>query len=199
MCMRFFHDDPRSKNLLSLLRGCPRAILGALPRTTLLLQRCRSLLFCSTTLRRACQDSTRYRRSAQLSFSRSQVHVCLHARPVPVFLECAWTLRFHRFFSSPPIRPFLLAFYRYSSPYTPLVAHAPHQLVTGSVFVSELNAPTSDSTHLSSQTATCAARQPAELLPACPLFSAANHSPQKISYLLSLFRYFSHFCTHALL
>ena len=42
--------------------------------------------------RRTCQNTTIYRRSAQ--HSRSQVHVCLHALLVPVFLECAWTLRF---------------------------------------------------------------------------------------------------------
>ncbi len=91
MCI---HDDPRGKNVFVIAQGVPRAILGALPRMTLSLQRCRSFLFLFTTLRRACQDSTRYRRSAQLSFSRSQVHVYLHALLVPVFLECAWTLRF---------------------------------------------------------------------------------------------------------
>ena len=70
----------------------PRAILDALPRTTLSVQRCRSSLFCSRTNARQTlgktrhvQDTTTYRRSVQISFSRSQVHVCLHALLVPLF------------------------------------------------------------------------------------------------------------------
>ena len=107
MCILVFMMNPGANTSLFIAHyncsGVPRAILGALPRTTLSLQRCRSSLFWPklviffflfTTFRRACQDTTTYRRSARLSFSRSQVHVCLHALLVPAFLECAWTLRF---------------------------------------------------------------------------------------------------------
>ena len=76
------HDDPRGNKVFVVAHyncsGVPRAILGARPRTTLSLQRCRFFSLCSR--RRPCQNTTVYRRSAQLSFSWLR--------------ECAWSLRF---------------------------------------------------------------------------------------------------------
>lgn len=85
---------------------------------------------------------------AQLSFSRSELRVCLQALSVSAFERVPGDVYF---LLPPSIRPSLLLFCRYSSPYAPLVAHDPHQLVTSSVFVSVL---TLSRPQLSSQTAT---------------------------------------------
>ena len=52
-----------------------------------------------------------HRSSAQLSFSRSQVHACLQALSVPAFERVPEDLRF---LLPPSVRPSLLVFYRYS-------------------------------------------------------------------------------------
>ena len=126
--------------------GAPRAILGApLFDMIVLLKRCRSS-FVGHSKQASC-NAGQHRSSAQLSFSRSQVHVCLQALSVPAFERVPEDLRF---LLPPSIRPSLRVVYRYSSPYTPLVAHVSCQLVTGGDFVSKKSAPRSDSAQLSS-------------------------------------------------
>ncbi len=68
-------------------------------------------------------------------FSRSRVHVCLQALLVPMlyFERVSGPWDCLRFLLPPFIRPFLLAFYRYSSPHTPPIAHDAQLLVTSSV------------------------------------------------------------------
>ena len=121
--------------------GAPRATMGApLFDMIVLLKRCRSSFVGHS--KQTSFSAGQHRSSAQLSFSRSQVHACLQALSVPAFERVPEDLRF---LLPPSMRSSLLVFYRYSSPHTPLVAHVPLQLVTGGIFVSERNAPTSDS------------------------------------------------------
>ena len=91
--------------------GAPRAILGApLFDMIVLLKRCRSS-FVGQSKQASCNAGP-HRSSAQLSFSRSQVHVCLQALSVPAF---------ERVLLPPSIGPCLRGYYRYSLPRTPLV------------------------------------------------------------------------------
>ncbi|DBA79913.1 TPA: hypothetical protein ACH3X1_008128 [Trebouxia sp. C0004] len=116
----------------------PRAILGALLFIVIvLLKHCRSS-FVRHSIQANC-NSGQHRCSTQLSFNRSQVHVCLQALSVTAYERedlC--------FLLPPSIRPPLLV-ERYSLPYTPSV------LVTGSDFVSVLTAATSGSTSAHTQ------------------------------------------------
>ena len=116
------HNDPRGCAMLSLHRWALGHSGRALFVATMLLMHCRSFLFCSR--RFSADHKAPLHTDAQLSFSRSRAHVCLQALLVPMFdfehvsgpLDCLRSLL------PPFIRPFLLAFYRYSSPHTPLVA-----------------------------------------------------------------------------
>ena len=124
--------------------GAPRAILGApMFDMIVLLKRCRSS-FVGHSKQASC-NAGQHRSSAQLSFSRSQVHVCLQALSVPAFERVPEDLRFLLPLS---IRPSLCVVDRNSSPYTPLVAHASCQLVTGGDFVSKKSALRFDSAQL---------------------------------------------------
>ena len=85
MCI---HGDPRGKNVFVIAQGVPRAILGALPRTTLSLQRCRSFLFCSR--RSGARVKTPLDTNAQPS-SASAGHKCMCAC-TPCLCLCSWSV-----------------------------------------------------------------------------------------------------------
>lgn len=87
-------------------KAAPRAILGALACPIALFEACRCFARGRCITR---SPSTEHRRSAQLRRSRSQVHVCLHARLHAYALKCAWS---HRVLPSPSIRPILSVFFR---------------------------------------------------------------------------------------
>ena len=131
-----------------------------------------------------------------LSSASARKHMCLQALLVPVFVfervPGPWDCQ--RFLLPPFIRPFLLVFYRYSSPRTPSIAHDARLLVTCSVFDSLWAIRQPRLPQHSSQTAAYAARQLAHL------FSAASHSriTQPICHTcFPLFRYFpGHSCIH---
>ena len=82
-------------------------------------RRCRSSFVRHSN--QASYDVGQHRCSAQLSFSRSQVHVCLQALSVPAFERVPEDLRF---LLPPSIRPSLLVIYRYSDiSFSPSSAH----------------------------------------------------------------------------
>ncbi len=116
--------------------GAPRVILGApLFVATMLLMHCRSFFYIFCSWRFSADRKAPLLTDAQLSLSRSRAHVCLQALLVPMFdFELvSGRLDRLRFLLPPFIRPFLLAFYRYSSPNTPPIAPDAQLLVTGSV------------------------------------------------------------------
>ena len=97
--------------------GAPRAILGALLARSFFLQICRRSFARDANADRAyaytplCQQLLRP--SAQLSSSRSQVLVCLHAMLVPVPRTVPCTLRL-RLVPFPTSDRFYLLFFRFS-------------------------------------------------------------------------------------
>ncbi len=117
---------------------------------------------------------------AQLSFSRSELRVCLQALSVSAFERVPGDVYF---LLPPSIRPSLLVFCRYSSPYAPLVAHDPHQQrLRQRVDPESTPAQLTDSDF--------AQLELAHLLTACPFVLSSIIQPT-FSNLLSLFRSFA--------